>query len=105
MAKKPASKASRKTSAKDGAATRRRRRASPPGLTESDPSGFAVAPNALASLIVPHQIPAILVVSERGVFGEFNIGQHTVSKLLRPTLDTLGIVSRSSICSECSKAA
>jgi sulfopyruvate decarboxylase alpha subunit len=55
-------------------------------------SGFAVIPNALASLIVPYQIPAIIVVSERGTLGEFNIGQVLVSKLLRPTLDTLGVV-------------
>src|SRR5712692_6509402 len=38
-------------------------------------SGFAVAPNAIASLVVPFQIPTILVVSERGTMGEFNIGQ------------------------------
>jgi sulfopyruvate decarboxylase alpha subunit len=55
-------------------------------------SGFAVIPNALASLIVPYQIPAIIVVSERGTLGEFNIGQVLVSRLLRPTLDTLGVV-------------
>jgi sulfopyruvate decarboxylase TPP-binding subunit len=52
-------------------------------------SGFAVAPNALASLLVPYQIPAILVISERGTMGEFNIGQVAVARLLRPTLDTL----------------
>ena len=62
------------------------------GVVMMQTSGFAVAPNALASLLVPYQIPAILVVSERGVLGEFNIGQYTVSRLLRPTLDTLGIV-------------
>jgi len=62
------------------------------GIVMMQTSGFAVTPNALASLVVPYQIPAILVVSERGVLGEFNIGQHTVSRLLRPTLDTLGIV-------------
>jgi sulfopyruvate decarboxylase alpha subunit len=55
-------------------------------------SGFAVIPNALASLIVPYQIPAIIVVSERGTLGEFNIGQVMVSRILRPTLDTLGVV-------------
>jgi sulfopyruvate decarboxylase alpha subunit len=54
-------------------------------------SGFAVIPNALASLIVPYQIPAIMFVSERGTLGEFNIGQVMVSRLLRPTLDTLGV--------------
>jgi serine protease AprX len=47
MPKKPASKASRKTSAKDGAATRRRRRASPPELTESDPQEKPFTPKVL----------------------------------------------------------
>ena len=51
------------------------------GVVMMQTSGFAVAPNALASLIVPYQIPAILVVSERGVFGEFNIGQHMVASV------------------------
>jgi len=54
-------------------------------------SGFAVAPNALASLIVPSHIPAILVVSERGTLGEFNIGQVLVSRVMRPTLDALAV--------------
>ena len=55
-------------------------------------SGFAVAHNALASLVVPYQIPAILVISERGVLGEFNIGQTMVARVMRPTLDALGVV-------------
>ena len=38
-------------------------------------SGFALIANALASLVVPSQIPAIMVISERGTLGEFNIGQ------------------------------
>lgn len=54
-------------------------------------SGFGVIPNALASLIVPSQIPAILVVSERGTMGEFNIGQVMVTRTLRPTLDSLAV--------------
>jgi sulfopyruvate decarboxylase TPP-binding subunit len=54
-------------------------------------SGFAVIPNALASLIVPYQIPAILVVSERGTMGEFNVGQVLVSRTMRPTLDSLAV--------------
>ena len=41
-------------------------------------SGFALIANALASLVVPYQIPAILVISERGTMGEFNIGQTLV---------------------------
>jgi sulfopyruvate decarboxylase alpha subunit len=54
-------------------------------------SGFGTLPNALASLIVPYQIPAILIVSERGVLGEFNQGQALVSRTMRPTLDSIAI--------------
>ena len=54
-------------------------------------SGFALIANALASLIVPSQIPAILVISERGTLGEFNIGQAMVARTMRPMLDALGI--------------
>jgi len=61
------------------------------GVVLMQTSGFAVAPNALASLIVPSQIPAILVISERGTLGEFNIGQVLVSRVMRPTLDALAV--------------
>jgi sulfopyruvate decarboxylase alpha subunit len=61
------------------------------GVVMMQTSGFALAPNALASLIVPFQIPAILVVSERGTLGEFNIGQSLVARVMRPTLDAIGI--------------
>ncbi len=54
-------------------------------------SGFALTANALASLVVPYQIPAILVVSERGTMGEFNIGQTLVARTMRPTLEALAI--------------
>jgi sulfopyruvate decarboxylase TPP-binding subunit len=54
-------------------------------------SGFALIANALASLIVPSQIPAIMVVSERGTMGEFNIGQTYVARTMRPVLDALAI--------------
>ena len=40
---------------------------------------------------MPYQIPAVLVVSERGTLGEFNIGQAMVARVLRPTLETLGV--------------
>jgi sulfopyruvate decarboxylase TPP-binding subunit len=54
-------------------------------------SGFGTLPNALASLLVPYQIPAILIVSERGVLGEFNVGQVLVSRTMRPTLDAIAM--------------
>ncbi len=55
-------------------------------------SGFALIANALGSLVVPFQIPTILIVSERGIMGEFNIGQTLVARTMRPTLDALGIM-------------
>jgi sulfopyruvate decarboxylase TPP-binding subunit len=54
-------------------------------------SGFATLPNALASLVVPYQIPVILIVSERGTLGEFNIGQTFVCRTMRPVLDALAM--------------
>lgn len=54
-------------------------------------SGFATLPNALASLVMPCQIPAIMFVSERGTLGEFNLGQAMVCRTMRPVLDSLGI--------------
>ena len=54
-------------------------------------SGFATLPNALASLAVPSQIPALMFVSERGTLGEFNLGQAMVCNTMRPVLDALGI--------------
>ncbi|MGC1694878.1 MAG: decarboxylase [Pseudolabrys sp.] len=54
-------------------------------------SGFGTIPNALASLVVPSQIPALIFVSERGTLGEFNLGQAMVCKTMRPLLDSLGV--------------
>jgi sulfopyruvate decarboxylase alpha subunit len=54
-------------------------------------SGFATLPNALASLVVPSQVPALLFVSERGTLGEFNLGQALVAKTMRPVLDALAV--------------
>jgi len=54
-------------------------------------SGFALVANALASLTVPSQIPTIMIISERGTMGEFQIAQTLVARTMRPVLDTLGI--------------
>src|SRR5258708_9256594 len=61
------------------------------GVAMMQTSGFALIANALASLIVPYQVPAIIVVSERGTLGEFNIGQVTVARTMRPTLDSIPV--------------
>jgi sulfopyruvate decarboxylase alpha subunit len=62
------------------------------GVAMMQTSGFALIANALASLVVPYQIPAVLVISERGALGEFNIGQVLIARTIRPTLDSLGIL-------------
>jgi sulfopyruvate decarboxylase alpha subunit len=54
-------------------------------------SGFGTIPNALASLVVPCQIPALIFVSERGTLGEFNLGQAMVCKTMRPVLGSIGV--------------
>jgi sulfopyruvate decarboxylase alpha subunit len=54
-------------------------------------SGFGTIPNALASLVAPSQIPALIFVSERGTLGEFNLGQAMVCRTMRPVLESLGI--------------
>lgn len=55
-------------------------------------SGFATLANVLASLAVPSQIPLVMIISERGTLGEFNIGQAMVTRTMRPVLDSLAIV-------------
>jgi len=54
-------------------------------------SGFGTIPNALASLVVPYQIPLAIFVSERGTLGEFNLGQAMAAKPMRPVLESLGV--------------
>ena len=54
-------------------------------------SGFATLANQLASLSVPFQIPTMMIVSERGTLGEFNIGQMLVARTMRPVLDCLAL--------------
>jgi sulfopyruvate decarboxylase alpha subunit len=61
------------------------------GIVLMQTSGFGVIPNTLASLVVPYQIPAIMVISERGTMGEFNIGQSLVARTMRPVLESLAI--------------
>ena len=54
-------------------------------------SGFATLANVLASLPCAFQIPVLLLVSERGTLGEFNIGQAMVWRTMRPVLESLGM--------------
>ena len=54
-------------------------------------SGFGNVANVLASLATPYQIPLLLIITERGVLGEFNPVQVPITRVIRPTLDALGI--------------
>jgi len=61
------------------------------GILLMQTSGFATLPNVIASLAVPFQIPVLMMVSERGTLGEFNIGQSLVARTMRPVLDALAV--------------
>ena len=54
-------------------------------------SGFATLPNVLASLVVACQIPAVLMLSERGTLGDHQLGQAIVCRTMVPVLETLGV--------------
>jgi sulfopyruvate decarboxylase alpha subunit len=54
-------------------------------------SGFGNTPNAIASLAVAYHIPLLMVVSERGTLGEFNVGQVWSSRVVAPVCSALGI--------------
>jgi len=61
------------------------------GILLMQTSGFATLANVIASLAVPFQIPILMMVSERGTLGEFNIGQSLVARTMRPVLDCLAV--------------
>jgi sulfopyruvate decarboxylase alpha subunit len=61
------------------------------GILLMQTSGFATLANVLASLPVAFQIPVLLMVSERGTLGEFNLGQALVARTMRPVLDSLAV--------------
>jgi sulfopyruvate decarboxylase alpha subunit len=63
------------------------------GIVLMQTSGFATLANVIASLPVAFQIPVLMMVSERGVFGEFNLGQAMVNRTMRPVLDSLAMVN------------
>lgn len=61
------------------------------GVVLMQTSGFATLPNAIASLALPYQIPLVMIISERGTLGEFNLGQALVCRTMRPALDAMGV--------------
>jgi sulfopyruvate decarboxylase alpha subunit len=54
-------------------------------------SGVGNTLNGLASLLIPYQIPAVLIVSMRGDPGEWNVAQVPMGRAVAPVLDALGI--------------
>ncbi len=61
------------------------------GIALMQTSGFATIPNALASMVVPYQIPLLMMISERGTLGDHQLGQAIVCRTMRPVLQSLGI--------------
>src|SRR6185437_14079737 len=54
-------------------------------------SGLGNSLNALSTLLVAYQIPALIIISMRGDAGEWNWAQVPMGRLVRPALDALGI--------------
>jgi sulfopyruvate decarboxylase subunit alpha len=54
-------------------------------------SGLGNTLNAVGSLLVAFQIPAVMVVSMRGDPGEWNSAQVPMGRAVRPALDGLGV--------------
>lgn len=61
------------------------------GILLMQSSGFATLANVLASFAVPYQLPIMMIISERGTMGEYNLGQVLACRTIRPVLDSLSI--------------
>jgi sulfopyruvate decarboxylase subunit alpha len=54
-------------------------------------SGLGNSINALTSLLIPFQIPVLIVISMRGDAGEWNDAQVPMGRAVRPILESIGI--------------
>jgi sulfopyruvate decarboxylase TPP-binding subunit len=54
-------------------------------------SGLGNSLNALTSLLLPYQIPALVVVSMRGDAGEWNAAQMPMGRAVRSIFDAIGV--------------
>src|SRR5437016_7065176 len=54
-------------------------------------SGLGNSLNALTSLLVPYQIPVLMLVSMRGEQDEWNPAQMPMGRAVRPILDAIGL--------------
>ncbi len=61
------------------------------GVMFMQSSGFGLCLNALASLLLPYQIPVPMFVGLRGGVGEFNVAQMAGGQAVAPVCAALGI--------------
>lgn len=61
------------------------------GVMMMQSSGFALCANALGSLLLPYQIPVLMLVGLRGDLGEFNIAQVVGGQYVEPACRDLGV--------------
>src|SRR5438270_4289233 len=54
-------------------------------------SGLGNSLNAITSLVLPYQIPVLIVVSMRGDAGEWNAAQVPMGRAVRSIFDAIGI--------------
>jgi len=54
-------------------------------------SGLGNSLNAITSLVLPYQIPMLIVVSMRGDVGEWNAAQAPMGRAVRAILDAIGV--------------
>ena len=54
-------------------------------------SGLGNSLNALTSLLLPYQIPVLMVVSMRGDSGEWNAAQVPMGRAVRAILESIGV--------------
>ena len=54
-------------------------------------SGLGNSLNAVTSLLLPYQIPVLIVVSMRGDAGEWNAAQTTMGRAVRSIFDAIGV--------------
>lgn len=56
-------------------------------------SGLGNSINALTSLLVPYQIPALILVSMRGDAGEWNAAQVPMGRAVAPICEAIGLTT------------
>jgi sulfopyruvate decarboxylase subunit alpha len=54
-------------------------------------SGLGNSLNAITSLVVPYQVPMLILISMRGDAGEWNAAQVPMGRAVRPILESMGI--------------